>query len=85
MSDSSLESKISQLVESEDFFDDFKKQISLIKDPEKKCKFYETLMGYKLSKLKTQDVVPEDRFRPITINYTVSGVDTTVDNGNADT
>ncbi len=85
MSDLSLESQISQFVESPEFFEEFLAQIKLIKDPEKKAKFMETLMGYKLSKMKTQDLIPEDRFRPITINYTVSGVDTTVDNGNADT
>ena len=85
MSEFSLEDQISQFVESPEFFDEFLAQIKLIKDPEKKAKFMETLMGYKLSKLKTSEPIADDRFRPIQINYTVSGVKTTIDNGNADT
>ena len=84
MSDFSLDQAIAEFVESEEFFDDFKAQLKLIKDPEKKSKFMETLMGYKLSKLKTSEPVAEDRFRPIVINYTVSGAQTSVNNGNDD-
>jgi len=77
----SLDQAISDFVETPEFFEELKSQMALIKNPEKKIKLMEDLMSYKLSKLKTVDPEPEDRFRPISIRYTVSGQETTVTNG----
>ena len=69
MTDFSLDKKIAELVNSEDFFDTFKENLDKIKDPEKRVKFMESLMSYQVSKLKNIDAIPEDRFRAIEITY----------------
>ena len=81
--DFDFDSAIEGLVTSRSYFDGFVQQLNLMQDPEKKAKFMETLLGYRLSKLKTQDPIPETRYRPIEIRYTVAEKQTTVNNGKA--
>lgn len=83
MSEFSLDQAISEFVETQEFFDELKLQFKKIANPEKKIKLMEDLMSYKLSKLKTTEPVSDSRYRPIVINYTVSGKKTSVNNGNS--
>ena len=73
MSEFNLDKAISDAVENQEFFDDYRTSIKSILDPEKRVKAMASLMDYKISKLKTVEAVSEDRYRPISITYHVVG------------